>query len=268
MIEPGRSVIADAGICLTTVRNVKSRPTENKNTEFRIQKSEFRSQNQPILRTSVTGAQAPSPANASIEASRGKFRIQNSEFRNGRFSERHDWSAGDLACKRFDKKRQEKIQNSEYRIQRPILRTSVTGAQAPSPANAANAANAAKKASDIEPRTLNIEHAEHWLLTDAGFNILLSMETYKWYYHLIHASRTNEPHDFPYKVAGPLCDGGDVYFDIEGEKRLPDHRYLPPETAPGELLALLNTGAYTVAQMFPYNGRTLPKVVLADELSK
>ncbi len=35
---------------------------------------------------------------------------------------------------------------------------------------------------------------DHWLLTDAGFNILLSMETYKWYYHLISAERADETH--------------------------------------------------------------------------
>jgi diaminopimelate decarboxylase len=34
---------------------------------------------------------------------------------------------------------------------------------------------------------------------------------------------------------------------------------------PGELLALLNTGAYTIAQMFPYNGRPLPAVALVRE---
>ena len=44
------------------------------------------------------------------------------------------------------------------------------------------------------------------LLTDAGFNILLSMETYKWYYHLISAQRAGATHSTPYKVAGPLCD--------------------------------------------------------------
>ncbi|NNF00882.1 MAG: hypothetical protein HKN25_17835, partial [Pyrinomonadaceae bacterium] len=33
-----------------------------------------------------------------------------------------------------------------------------------------------------------------WLMTDAGFNILLSMETYKWYYHLISAERSSEDH--------------------------------------------------------------------------
>lgn len=109
---------------------------------------------------------------------------------------------------------------------------------------------------------------DHWLLTDAGFNILLSMETYKWYYHLIHAERAEERHDFPYKVAGPLCDGGDVYFDIEGQRRLPDYRLLPPNVRPDEVLALLNCGAYSIAQMFPYNGRFLPCVVLIRENGK
>jgi diaminopimelate decarboxylase len=103
---------------------------------------------------------------------------------------------------------------------------------------------------------------DRWLLTDAGFNILLSMETYKWYYHLISAERADEPHSFPYKVAGPLCDGGDVYFDIEGEGRLPDHRLLPENIQPGEILALLDTGAYTLSQASQYNARFLPPVVL------
>ena len=103
---------------------------------------------------------------------------------------------------------------------------------------------------------------DHWLLTDAGFNILLSMETYKWYYHLISAGRPDDPHHISYKVAGPLCDGGDVYFDIEGENRLPEHRLLPADTRPGEVLALLNCGAYSLSQASQYNARFLPAVVL------
>lgn len=101
-----------------------------------------------------------------------------------------------------------------------------------------------------------------WLLTDAGYNIMLSMNNYKWYYHLISASRAGEPYASDYKVAGPLCDSGDVYFDIEREGRLPDYRRLPANVAPGEVLALLNCGAYSLAQMFHYNGRPLPAAVL------
>ncbi|HYE16539.1 MAG TPA: hypothetical protein VD968_19025, partial [Pyrinomonadaceae bacterium] len=109
------------------------------------------------------------------------------------------------------------------------------------------------------------ETGDVWLLTDAGFNLLLSMSTYKWYYQLVSASRASAPHDARYKVAGPLCDSGDVYFDIERGGRLPDYRKLPAGVRPGELLALLNTGAYTVAQMFPYNGRPLPAAVMVRD---
>jgi D-ornithine/D-lysine decarboxylase len=88
------------------------------------------------------------------------------------------------------------------------------------------------------------------------------MTTYKWYYHLISASRADAPPDAGYKVAGPLCDSGDVYFDIEGEGRLPDYRKLPANVRPDEVLALLNSGAYSLAQAFPYNGRPLPAAVM------
>lgn len=101
-----------------------------------------------------------------------------------------------------------------------------------------------------------------WLLTDSGFNLTLSMVTYHWYYHLISAMHSSNEHDFPYKVAGPLCDGGDVYFDIEGNGRLPEHRLLPENVELGEILAMLNAGAYTLSQASQYNSRTLPAVVL------
>lgn len=106
---------------------------------------------------------------------------------------------------------------------------------------------------------------DQWLLTDAGYNIMLSMNNYKWYYHMVSATRAGQPHDTKYKIAGPLCDGGDVYFDIEGTNKLPDHRLLPENVDVGETLALLNCGAYSLAQMFPYNGRPLPAAVLVRE---
>src|SRR2546422_7310718 len=112
------------------------------------------------------------------------------------------------------------------------------------------------------------ETEDIWLLTDAGYNLLLSMNNYKWYYHLISASRACEPLEAEYKVAGPLCDSGDVYFDIERHGRLPDYRLLPRDVKPGEVLALLNSGAYSLAQMFPYNGRPLPAAVMIREGGK
>jgi diaminopimelate decarboxylase len=112
------------------------------------------------------------------------------------------------------------------------------------------------------------ETGDVWLLTDAGYNLLLSMNNYKWYYHLISASRAADAPDSDYKVAGPLCDSGDVYFDIEREGRLPDYRSLPAHVQPGEVLALLNSGAYSLAQMFHYNGRPLPAAVMVREAGR
>ena len=108
------------------------------------------------------------------------------------------------------------------------------------------------------------ETSDIWLLTDAGYNLMLSMNNYKWYYHLVSASNADVSHDENYKVAGPLCDSGDVYFDIERGGRLPDYRLLPANVQPGEVLALLNSGAYSLAQMFHYNGRPLPAALMID----
>src|SRR5260370_23627703 len=107
-----------------------------------------------------------------------------------------------------------------------------------------------------------------WLLTDAGYNLLLSMNNYKWYYHLISASRACEPLESEYKVAGPLCDSGDVYFDIERHGRLPDYRLLPRDVKPGQVLAFLKQGASALAQRFLYTGRPLPAAVMIREGGK
>ncbi|MBX3279781.1 MAG: diaminopimelate decarboxylase [Acidobacteria bacterium] len=109
------------------------------------------------------------------------------------------------------------------------------------------------------------ETGENWLLTDAGYNLMLSMVMYQWYYHAVNASRAAVPHVARYKMAGPLCDGGDVYFDLHGEGRLPDHRLLPGDVKVGEVIAMLNTGAYTAAQMTAYNGRPMPAAVMIDD---
>src|SRR5215469_7253075 len=109
------------------------------------------------------------------------------------------------------------------------------------------------------------ETGDTWLLTDAGYSLAISMAMYKWYYHLISASRTGDAHQTPYKVAGPLCDSGDVYFDLERGSRLPNYRLLPEGTHPGELLALLNVGAYALDQASDYNGRPRPAAVMVKQ---
>ncbi|MEP7213199.1 MAG: diaminopimelate decarboxylase [Acidobacteriota bacterium] len=173
LLEPGRSIIADAGICLTSVRNIKQRPLKS---------------------TAVRGT-------AAVPA-------------------------------------------------------------AVSPASGRQIDSAAGRSQDSQR---DAGGTDTWVLTDAGFNILLSMVTYNWYYHLISAERSGDEHTYPYKLAGPLCDGGDVYFDIEGHGHLPEYRLLPPSVKLGEVLALLNCGAYSLAQASQYNARFLPPVVLIKQ---
>jgi diaminopimelate decarboxylase len=94
-----------------------------------------------------------------------------------------------------------------------------------------------------------------WLLLDAGFNTLLDACVHNWYFHAIAANKTNSRAERPYKLAGPLCDSGDVYHDSEGLGRLPDYRMLPDEMKPGDVIAFLDVGAYTLEQMCQYNGQ-------------
>ncbi len=112
------------------------------------------------------------------------------------------------------------------------------------------------------------ETKENWVLTDAGYNLMLSMVMYHWYYHAVNASRADEAQDASYRMAGPLCDGGDVYFDLHGDGHLPDCRLLPKDMNVGEVIAMLNTGAYTMSQMTAYNGRPFPAAVLVDDDGK
>lgn len=109
------------------------------------------------------------------------------------------------------------------------------------------------------------ETGEEWVLTDAGYNLMLSMVMYHWYYHTVNASRAADAPTSRFRMAGPLCDGGDVYFDLHGENHLPDCRLLPEKTAVGDVIAMLNTGAYTISQMTAYNGRPFPATLLVEE---
>jgi diaminopimelate decarboxylase len=58
----------------------------------------------------------------------------------------------------------------------------------------------------------------------------------------------------PYEVVGPLCESSDIF----GRDRL-----LPP-LEPGDLLAVLDTGAYSAAMASTYNRRPLQPEVLVD----
>ena len=93
--------------------------------------------------------------------------------------------------------------------------------------------------------------ADRWLLVDAGYNTFFDPVLYGWYYPLVSVSRPDAPADGSFRVAGPLCDGGDVYGGDDDTA----YRRLPAATAPGDLLAFYDAGAYTLELMTPYNAR-------------
>jgi diaminopimelate decarboxylase len=92
---------------------------------------------------------------------------------------------------------------------------------------------------------------ERWLLVDAGWNTKLEVMAFSWYFPVRVASRAGEAADTPFRLAGPLCDSGDVF---PGDDETPWRRF-PSATTVGDVLALLNTGAYAFELMTDYNGR-------------
>jgi len=92
---------------------------------------------------------------------------------------------------------------------------------------------------------------DHWLTIDAGFNVVLDNALYNWYFPCVVANRADQETTARFRLAGPLCDGGDV---IPGQDETP-YRRLPSGTRVGDLLAFFNVGAYTLETMMPYNAR-------------
>ncbi|MFH0966828.1 MAG: diaminopimelate decarboxylase, partial [Methanobacteriota archaeon] len=80
---------------------------------------------------------------------------------------------------------------------------------------------------------------------DAGFNTLIRPAMYDSYHEIIVADRADEKPAGIYTVTGPICETGDI---------LGHDRELPAVMA-GDLIAILDTGAYGYAMASQYNGR-------------
>lgn len=92
---------------------------------------------------------------------------------------------------------------------------------------------------------------ERWLTIDAGFNTLLEHTNYRWYFRTLAAGRATEPADAEFRLAGPLCDGGDVFAgDDDGL-----YRRFPSATGVGDVIVFLDAGGYTLEMMNDYNAR-------------
>ncbi|MBS7646276.1 diaminopimelate decarboxylase [Candidatus Bathyarchaeota archaeon] len=87
---------------------------------------------------------------------------------------------------------------------------------------------------------------------DAGFNTLIRPAMYGAYHHILVANRLDDQPTEVYDVVGPICESGDV---------LARDRLLP-KICEGDLLAVLNAGAYGFSMSSQYNSRPRPAEVL------
>ena len=103
--------------------------------------------------------------------------------------------------------------------------------------------------------TLKVTPFKKFIGVDAGFNTLIRPAMYGSYHPIVVANRLNAPEEEVYDVAGPLCESGDI---------LARNRLLP-KISEGDLLAILNAGAYGFSMISQYNSRPRCAEVLVKD---
>jgi diaminopimelate decarboxylase len=99
--------------------------------------------------------------------------------------------------------------------------------------------------------TLKMSPGKTFVGVDAGFNTLIRPAMYGSYHHIHNASRLNN--DFHvYDVYGPLCESGDIFARGRSISKIEE----------GDLLAIMNTGAYGFSMASNYNSRLKPAEVI------
>jgi len=93
---------------------------------------------------------------------------------------------------------------------------------------------------------------------DAGFNLLVRPVMYDSYHEVVTANRVDQDGTTLCTVAGPICETGDI---------LASDRFLPDPVS-GDILALLDCGAYGFAMSSQYNSRPrCPEILLKGNMA-
>jgi diaminopimelate decarboxylase len=88
---------------------------------------------------------------------------------------------------------------------------------------------------------------------DAGFNLLIRPAMYDAYHEVIVANNADAPLTTEYTITGPICETGDI---LATDRKL-------PQVAAGDIIAILDTGAYGFAMSSQYNCRPrCPEVLI------
>ncbi len=100
--------------------------------------------------------------------------------------------------------------------------------------------------------TLKSSPGKEFVGVDAGFNTLVRPAMYGSYHQIHSASGLDEPTQ-AYTVYGPLCESGDIFARDR----------VIPKVEEGDLLAIMNAGAYGFSMSSHYNSRPKAAEVMA-----
>ena len=98
---------------------------------------------------------------------------------------------------------------------------------------------------------------KQWALVDAGMNDFLRPSLYGAYHAIVPAHFWHrEPSDVAYSIGGPVCESTDIFGT---------DRKLGLKLSPGDILAILDTGAYGISMASHYNVRPFPLVAVISK---
>ena len=94
---------------------------------------------------------------------------------------------------------------------------------------------------------------KNFVNVDAGFNLLIRPAMYDSWHEVIAANKAGKAGTVIYTIAGPICETGDILA----------HDRLLPGLSAGDLIAVLDAGAYGFAMSSQYNSRPrCPEILL------
>ncbi|MDR2700002.1 MAG: diaminopimelate decarboxylase [Nitrososphaerota archaeon] len=93
--------------------------------------------------------------------------------------------------------------------------------------------------------TVKVTPYRKFVGVDSGFNTLIRPAMYGSYHHILVANKLNSKDSTMFDVVGPLCESGDV---LAKDREL-------PQVVEGDVLAILNAGAYGFSMSSQYNSR-------------
>jgi diaminopimelate decarboxylase len=96
--------------------------------------------------------------------------------------------------------------------------------------------------------------AKTFVITDAGMNDLIRPSLYQAHHEILPVAQPRNSGKSTVDIVGPVCESGDFFARDR----------VMPKVKPGDLVVLLDAGAYGMALSSNYNTRTRPAEVLVD----